>query len=337
MGPKALLTFALLGLSAALPQDLTAAATLTLAGPVETPAAAPAAPAAEATIVVVAPAPVVVAPAPVVVAPAPVVLADAITLSNQATAGPYNVSVGVSPWAPGQTLYIPRGLPNGTAVPVFAWLNAYCAKQGLAYRSFLTEIASNGYLVVAPGAGRWWTRGEADSDDQKESLRSALNWARQAGFPANASRLAVGGHSCGGYETAKSLATDYDGQLTTGIIFSSGARNDTLDGFFQPSLWVTGGASDVASQAATTSYAYLSTANKFTPTVAASINAGNNGTFWTARGGAYAEIAVRWLDAWTKASQPALDFFLAGTAAPAAAATRGWTILGNSVPTVVRP
>src|SRR5579871_5373358 len=66
--------------------------------------------------------------------------------------GPYKVIIEGDPGLPDHTIYRPD---NPKAVkgrmPIISWANGGCANSSNAYRPFLSEIASHGFLVLAIG------------------------------------------------------------------------------------------------------------------------------------------------------------------------------------------
>jgi hypothetical protein len=71
--------------------------------------------------------------------------------------GPYPAKFFADPSLPMHTIYAPKNPPPpGLKMPVLIWGNGGCMSAGTPYASFLTEIASYGYLAIAngpPGAG----------------------------------------------------------------------------------------------------------------------------------------------------------------------------------------
>src|SRR5688572_29457991 len=67
--------------------------------------------------------------------------------------GPYKAIMAVENGLSGHVAYYPADLATlGTRkLPVVIWGNGSCLYAGNRYRSFLTEIASHGYLVIAGG------------------------------------------------------------------------------------------------------------------------------------------------------------------------------------------
>src|SRR5580693_6628481 len=66
--------------------------------------------------------------------------------------GPYPSMSESAPGLPSHTLYRPRDLSAVKGkLPVIAWANGGCRNENTAFRIFLTEIASHGYVIVAIG------------------------------------------------------------------------------------------------------------------------------------------------------------------------------------------
>ncbi len=67
--------------------------------------------------------------------------------------GPFKAIMEVDPILPKHTVYRPNdmGAIGSVKLPTMAWGNGACVADGNAFRLFLTEIASHGYLVIANG------------------------------------------------------------------------------------------------------------------------------------------------------------------------------------------
>jgi hypothetical protein len=67
--------------------------------------------------------------------------------------GPFKAIMEVDPTLAKHTVYRPNDMSavGSTKLPIMAWGNGACAADGNAFRLFLTEIASYGYLVIANG------------------------------------------------------------------------------------------------------------------------------------------------------------------------------------------
>jgi hypothetical protein len=67
--------------------------------------------------------------------------------------GPFKAIMEVDPTLAKHTVYRPNdiGAVGSAKLPIMAWGNGACAADGNAFRLFLTEIASHGYLIIANG------------------------------------------------------------------------------------------------------------------------------------------------------------------------------------------
>jgi hypothetical protein len=156
------------------------------------------------------------------------------------------------------TLYHPAQWPR-RALPLVLWAEGGCADNGLMYATFLREIASHGYVIVAAGvprgerliesaapAGAAATPAigavpsaaapaarpapaaalEADATSSAQLLQ-AIDWlrARNADHDSplhgrvDLGRIAVMGHSCGGLQAIRIAA---DPRIRTAVVFNSG-------------------------------------------------------------------------------------------------------------------
>jgi len=67
--------------------------------------------------------------------------------------GPFKAIMEVDPTLAKHTVYRPHDMNaiGSAKLPIMAWGNGACAADGNAFRLFLTEIASHGYVVIANG------------------------------------------------------------------------------------------------------------------------------------------------------------------------------------------
>lgn len=165
------------------------------------------------------------------------------------TNGPYKVQEMMEPSLTRHTVYRPIDLKALKAkLPIMAFGNGGCSMIGNAFETYLTEIASYGFLVIASGPiqpafppeGRPSANGttlgqpsdavvgELSSERSKTSyLFEAIDWAvAQNKDPKSpyygkiaADRIAVSGQSCGALEA---LEAAVDPRVKTAIIFNSG-------------------------------------------------------------------------------------------------------------------
>jgi len=148
------------------------------------------------------------------------------------TPGPYTVHVESYPTLATHTAYHPEALQSfgpSKRLPIVAWGNGACARNGSAFATFLTQIASHGYLAIAIGPKDGDPRGASPApviDDRL--LVDAIDWAaRENGDRGSrfynkldTARIAVMGQSCGGLQA---LAVSGDPRVTTTVVMNSGA------------------------------------------------------------------------------------------------------------------
>jgi lysophospholipase L1-like esterase len=165
------------------------------------------------------------------------------------TNGPYKVQEMMEPSLSRHTVYRPIGLKAVKGkLPIVAFGNGGCSMVGNAFETYLTEIASYGFLVIASGPiqpafppeGRPGANGTTlgqpsdaavgalSSDRSKTAyLFEAIDWAvAQNKDPKSpyygriaADMIAVSGQSCGALEA---LEAAVDPRVKTAIIFNSG-------------------------------------------------------------------------------------------------------------------
>lgn len=196
------------------------------------------------------------------------------------------------------------------------WGNGGCSDDGSSARLHLAQIASHGYLVIAPGtimSGP--SAGPTPPPDRfmkttADNLKFALSWAlaqndRKASpyFRKIDPRfVAVSGHSCGGMQAILAAA---DPRIKAIVLLNSGVfpnmrekagmdiDKTNLDALHTPILFIVGNETDIAHRVAVEDFAYI----KQVPVVLAiKRDAGHQGTFAEPNGGAAARVETDWLD-----------------------------------------
>jgi hypothetical protein len=241
--------------------------------------------------------------------------------------GPFPALMEIDPALPDHVVYRPADLsPVGAGkLGVFVWGNGACADDGASARLHLSQIASHGYLVIAPGK---WRNGpnakegpappRAPAADGSlpppatttADLAEALDWAlaensragsRYAGM-IDTNAVAVGGFSCGGVQ-ALSLAGDP--RIKTVVVQNSGLFNDeapriagmelkksALRTLHTPVIYVQGGPSDIAYANGMDDFGRID----HVPAVMVNlVGKGHGGTYFEPNGGKAARIVVDWL------------------------------------------
>jgi hypothetical protein len=240
--------------------------------------------------------------------------------------GPYPALMEVDPALPGYVIYRPAQLGPlaGGRLGVFVWGNGGCVDDGASSRLHLAQIASYGYLVIAPGK---WRSGPGARDPQTPprapgadgvlpppptsaaDLTRALDWAlvenarpgsRYAGL-IDPRALAAGGFSCGGVQA---LEIAGDRRLRTVVVQNSGIfneaappiagmtlRKEALAALHTPVIYIQGGPEDIAYANGMDDFSRIN----HVPAVMANLPVGHGGTYNQPLGGKAARIAVDWL------------------------------------------
>lgn len=241
--------------------------------------------------------------------------------------GPYPALMEVDPALPDHVVYRPADLARVGAgkLGVFVWGNGACADDGASARLHLSEIASHGYLVIAPGKWRNGPNAKAPPAPPRApaadgsfpappttagDLAEALDWALAEDFRPGSrysglideGAVAIGGFSCGGVQA---LQLAGDPRLKTVIVQNSGIFNDeapriagmelkksALQALHTPVIYVQGGPTDIA---------YANGRDDFerigqVPAVMVDLlGKGHGGTYFEPNGGKAARIVVDWL------------------------------------------
>jgi hypothetical protein len=229
----------------------------------------------------------------------------------------------MDPSLPNQTIYRPADLTRlgSTKLGVYAFGNGSCIDDGAHTRLHLLEVASHGYLAIAPGniysgPGAIERPANAPPRDPNvavtspDQLGEAIDWAlaenARQGSPyyglIDTSAIAVSGFSCGGLQA---LFNAYDPRVGTVVMMNSGlfvegptnmagmvGEKKMLVDLHTPILYVLGGPTDIAYDEGMHDYATIS----HVPAAVANIDKGHGGTYWETNGGAAATVVVNWLN-----------------------------------------
>jgi predicted acyl esterase len=166
--------------------------------------------------------------------------------------------------------------------------------------------------TAAPGVADAALGGPRTPDEtQVAQLTEAIDWATRENARADSpfrgridlEHVAVGGHSCGGLQA---LAVSGDPRVGTSLIFDSGIYvrpgggrsgvhidKSALQRLHGAVLYLIGGPTDIAHDNAADDVARIDQV----PVFFGALPVGHGGTFWTEpNGGAWARVALRWLD-----------------------------------------
>lgn len=247
-----------------------------------------------------------------------------VTARGDPPTGPHAVIVEHDPGLPTHTIYRPEKLGPGKH-PVVVWGEGGCAKNGLMFTEFLSELASHGFVIIAdgppgtPGVGAGGPNGPAAGSDPRAGgaggpppagmnlrpdgtdLIKGLDWleaeSKRSGSrfegKVDTARVAAMGMSCGGL---MSYGAGADPRVATVGIWNSGLVQPdqaVLERLHGSVIIVTGGESDIAyangKRDFETMPARIPVFHGVYPAV------GHGGTYNQDNGGPYAVAAVAWL------------------------------------------
>jgi dienelactone hydrolase len=264
------------------------------------------------------------------------------TIPDTPGSGPYPALMEVDPALPDHVVYRPADLARvgEGKLGVFVWGNGACTDDGASARLHLSEIASHGYLVIAPGKWRNGPNAKAPPAPPRTpgpdgtlpppattaaDLTEALDWAlaedarpgsRFAGL-IDERAVAAGGFSCGGVQA---LTIAGDPRLKTVVVQNSGIFADgapripgmdlpksALQALHTPVIYIQGGETDIAYANGRDDFARID----HVPAVMADLlGKGHGGTYFESNGGKAARIAVDWLEWQLRGDAEAAKSFL---------------------------
>jgi dienelactone hydrolase len=241
------------------------------------------------------------------------------TLGN----GRYPAVKLTDPRLPEHLVYRPAdlGALGGRKLGVLVWGNGGCSDDAASARLHLAEIASQGYVVIAPGRVLSGPGAPAQPDTppppgplgiktNAAQVSAGIDWALAENsrrgsalyHRINPKMVAVSGHSCGGLQAIELAA---DRRVGAVIIHNSGVFKDgsnpirgisiaksALGKLHTPILYVMGGPSDIAWPNGNDDFDRIDRV----PAAIVSLNVGHGGTFHDANGGKAAQVDVAWLE-----------------------------------------
>jgi hypothetical protein len=239
--------------------------------------------------------------------------------------GPYAPIKEVDPGLADQVVYRPSDLEalGDTKLGLYIFGNGGCSNDGASARLHLLNVASHGYVAIAPGGiynGPGKTERPPRPDDttienyaptRPQQLSAAIDWALAENARAGSryygridpGEIAISGFSCGGIQA---LTIAADPRVSTVVIMNSGLfvegetrmgqmaeTKDRLNDLHTPTLYLLGGPTDIAYENGMDDFAKID----HVPVAVANIDKGHGGTYWEPNGGAAADVVVDWL-AW---------------------------------------
>jgi hypothetical protein len=245
-------------------------------------------------------------------------------LSDTPGTGPYTPLKEIDRGLPDQVVYRPADLSQlgQTKLGVYAFGNGGCSNDGASARLHLLQVASHGYLAIAPGGiynGPGKTQApprpadasiETYAPTRPAQLSAAIDWAlaenARAGSPyfgrIDPAQIAYSGWSCGGVQAlqvandprVKTLVIHNSGILNSGPTNMTGASvgKEVLQTLHTPVIYIEGGPKDIAYENGMDDFKRIT----HVPVAMANLPVGHGGTFNDPTGGAAASVAVSWLD-----------------------------------------
>lgn len=268
--------------------------------------------------------------------PAATAEAQALAQAQRAAAAAMPDSTGTGPYPavkemvaslPDHVVYRPANLAalGSHKLGILVWGNGGCSADGASARHHLAEIASHGYIAIAPGTIRSGPGAPPPTTAPRApgpagqlppvatisaTLTAGIDWAvaenKRADSPffgkLDTAKVAVAGHSCGGLQA---LEVAPDPRIRAVIINNSGVFADgsnpipgitvtkaMLKRLHTPVLYILGGPTDIAYPNGMDDFKRIDTV----PAMVANLDVGHGGTFGKPNGGPVATVAVEWLD-----------------------------------------
>jgi hypothetical protein len=235
---------------------------------------------------------------------------------------------------PDHVIYRPAKLSDLGPVKlgIYIFGNGACSNDGASSRLHLLEIASHGYLAIAPGRIRngpgatvassssstssaneaGVPRGLPTPPTHHKDLISALDWALAQNSDSKSlyykgidvTAVAVSGFSCGGLQALQIAA---DPRIKTVVVMNSGIFNpgsggaiggmdlskSLLDTLHTATLYILGGKTDIAYTNGMDDFTRIDKVPVFLGNI---LNVGHGGTYWEPNGGKAAAAVIAWLD-----------------------------------------
>ncbi|CZT06925.1 hypothetical protein WAI453_012829 [Rhynchosporium graminicola] len=222
--------------------------------------------------------------------------------------GPYPAAYTQDDTLLNHTIFSPISPPPGLKLPVLLWAQSGCTRNSTFFASFLLEVASHGFMVIADG--------DPDGRDQPlgrfyaywpfpQGIVEGGAWiVKNAGIGkyanVDATRIAAAGHSCGAIQAL--WASAQSEEIKHIGVFNSGILNETIvtrpqlevvSKTKRPIFYFLGGPDDYARPNGERDYSNIPAS---TPKWKGNFASGHYGTYLQPHGGAFAVAATRWLE-----------------------------------------
>lgn len=251
--------------------------------------------------------------------------------------GAYPAMKEEDPGLPDHVVYRPIDLSKfgKGQLGIVAWGNGGCSKDGASTRFHLAELASHGYIVIAPG--KIYTGPGAAPlpppppgppkmivQTTTEQVKAGYEWAlaenARVGSPyygkIDPNKLAVSGFSCGGIQAlelagdprVKAVVIHDSGVFPDGMKILDGikATKETLKTLHTPVIYIMGGPRDIAYANGTDDFKRIN----HVPAMIVNEDTGHGGTFLEPNGGPAAQVAVNWLEWQLRGDPKAKAYFI---------------------------
>jgi dienelactone hydrolase len=241
--------------------------------------------------------------------------------------GPYPAIKEEVASLPDHVVYRPADLAKlgSRKLGLYVFGNGGCSNDGASSRLHLLEIASHGYLAIAPGRLRSGPGATVTQEPPRmpqggglppaatsaADLTAAIDWA----LAQNADKkspwfgkldekaVAISGFSCGGLQALQIAA---DPRVKTLIVMNSGIFNDgfqpipgidvnksLLEKLHTPTFYILGGETDIAYANGMDDFKRINHVPAYLGNL---IGVGHGGTYWQPNGGKAAAAVVAWLN-----------------------------------------
>lgn len=256
--------------------------------------------------------------------------------------GPYTAIMVTEPSLDAHTIFRPADLtPFGkkNPLPILVWGNGACTNSPWEHQNFLSEIASQGFFIVAvgymPEEGRRNYGPMTGSEPQIVGLDWAIAQNENKESPyyhkLDINAVAAAGMSCGGLMTWDNSS---DPRLKTIMICNSGLFSNPggavpgmpmpdksiLDDVKVPVIYILGGPTDIAYENGMDDFSRLNDI----PVVAINYPVGHGGTYSQLHGGEFSIPATAWLQWQLKGDNEAAKMFQSESCG--ISTREGWTI-----------